>query len=69
MLLFTLYKSTWLTAISSHCLAALSATDVCVQQEGCQIFSVTYAKILNKNGQNSCFWKRYSEKYKIFQRW
>jgi len=25
--LFTLYKSTWLTAISSHCLAALLATD------------------------------------------
>jgi len=28
MLLFTSYKSTWLTAISSHCLAALPATDV-----------------------------------------
>ena len=25
---FTSYKSTWLTAISSHCLAALRATDV-----------------------------------------
>jgi len=29
MLLFTLYKTTWLTAISSHSLAALLATDVC----------------------------------------
>jgi len=26
--LFTSYKNTWLTAISSHCLAALRATDV-----------------------------------------
>jgi len=33
MLLFTQYKTTWLTAISSHCLVALLALrDVCVRQ-------------------------------------
>jgi len=32
MLLFTPYETKWLTAISSHCLEALPATDVCVQQ-------------------------------------
>ena len=30
--LLTQYKTTWLTTISSHCLAALPSTDVCVQQ-------------------------------------
>jgi len=39
-----------LRAIGSHCLAALpaAATGVCVQQEGCQIFSVAYGQIPNK---------------------
>jgi len=32
VLLFTQYKTMGLTAISSHCLAALPAKDVCVQQ-------------------------------------
>jgi len=32
MLLFTQYKTTWLNVINSHCLAALPATVVCVQQ-------------------------------------
>jgi len=32
MLLFTQYETTWTTAISGHCLAALPAKDVCVQQ-------------------------------------
>jgi len=30
--LLTPYENWWLTAISSHCLAALPVTDVCVQQ-------------------------------------
>jgi len=32
MLLSTQYKTTWLTAISSHCLAALPVKNICVQQ-------------------------------------
>jgi len=32
ILVFTQYKTTWLTAISSHCLVALPAKDVYVQQ-------------------------------------
>jgi len=32
MLLFPQYNTTWLTAISSHCLAALTAKEACVQQ-------------------------------------
>ena len=32
VLLFTQYKTTKLTAVSSHCVAAFSAKDVCVQQ-------------------------------------
>jgi len=30
-LLFTPHKTTWLTAVSSHCLAALAAINVCIQ--------------------------------------
>jgi len=46
-MLLTPYKTTWLTAVSTHCLAALHAIAVCVEQSHVVLPLCCYAKALD----------------------
>jgi len=56
-MLLTPYKTTWLTAVSTHCLAALHAIAVCVEQSHVVLPLCCYAKALDCTIKNTRFTK------------